>query len=203
MAGAEGWYYTVSIGASGDDYTGLVAPLARIALTVVAAVTLWRSRRTDDNRPWRYLRRTLIGVLSLIVAVMVVRPFIETYGHTHLARAVVPEADIGGAAYEEVTFETSDGLEPSGWYIPSKNRAAVVAITGRKLPRSAAAFLARNGYGVLLFDRRGEGEARETRTPSGGTASGTLTRRLHICKADPTSTQTALPDSGSRSGARC
>ena len=73
MAGAEGWYYTVSIGASGDDYTGLVAPLARIALTVVAAVTLWRSRRTDDNRPWRYLRRTLIGVLSLIVAVMVVR----------------------------------------------------------------------------------------------------------------------------------
>ena len=159
VTGAEGWYYTIAVGASGDDYTSLVAPVAGIALIVLATVTLWRSRRTDDSRPWRYLRRRLIGVLGLSVAVFVVRPFVETYGHTHVARAVVPEADLGGAAYEDVTFETSDGLELAGWYIPSKNRAAVIAITGRKLPRAAAAFLARNGYGVLLFDRRGEGES--------------------------------------------
>ena len=28
VAGAEGWYYTLSIGASGDDYTGLVYDMA-------------------------------------------------------------------------------------------------------------------------------------------------------------------------------
>ena len=133
--------------------------MAGLTLIGLAAVTLWRSRRTDDSRLWRYLRRTPVGVVGVIVAVMVVRPFIETYGHTHVARAVVPEADLGGAKYEDVTFETSDGLELAGWYIPSENRAAVIAMTGRKLPRDAAAFLARHGYGVLLFDRRGEGQS--------------------------------------------
>jgi len=33
----------------------------------------------------------------------------------------------------------------------------VIAFPGRKGPQSRAGFLARHGYGVLLFDRRGEG----------------------------------------------
>jgi uncharacterized protein len=56
-----------------------------------------------------------------------------------------------------VTFTTSDGLELEGWYIPSKNRAAVIAFPGRSGPQAQARMLARHGYGVLLFDRRGEG----------------------------------------------
>jgi dienelactone hydrolase len=58
-----------------------------------------------------------------------------------------------------VTFETADGLELHGWYIPSRNGAAVISFPGRKGPQQPARILAEHGYGVLLFDRRGEGES--------------------------------------------
>ena len=56
-------------------------------------------------------------------------------------------------------FETKDGLELEGWYIPSRNGAAVISFPGRSGPQRQARMLARHGYGVLLFDRRGEGRS--------------------------------------------
>ena len=73
-------------------------------------------------------------------------------------RQTVPAAELG-AAYEDVSFRTSDGLELQGWYVPSKNGAAVIAFPGRSGPRAHTRMLVRHGYGVLLFDRRGEGES--------------------------------------------
>ena len=58
-----------------------------------------------------------------------------------------------------MTFTTADGLELEGWYIPSRNGAAVIAFPGRNGPQQKARMLARHGYGVLLFDRRGEGKS--------------------------------------------
>ena len=56
-------------------------------------------------------------------------------------------------------FTTSDGLELEGWYVPSRNGAAVIAFPGRNGPQKQTRMLARHGYGVLLFDRRGEGKS--------------------------------------------
>ena len=53
----------------------------------------------------------------------------------------------------------SDGLELEGWYVPSRNGAAVIAFPGRNGPQKQARMLAAHGYGVLLFDRRGEGRS--------------------------------------------
>ena len=86
--------------------------------------------------PRRYLRRALIGVAGLIVGVVVVFPLVSSYGQTHIGRAVVPDAELG-AAFEDVSFTTDDGLELQGWYVPSKNRAAVIAFPGRKGPQQA------------------------------------------------------------------
>src|SRR5918995_658209 len=155
---SEAWYYTREVGASGDDYTGLLAIPAGLTLLAVGIVTLWRSRRLDRRLPRRYLRRALIGVAGLIVSVVVVYPLVSSYGQTHIGRAVVPEPELG-AAFEEVSFTTDDGLELSGWYVPSKNRAAVIAFPGRKGPQRQTRMLVRHGYGVLLFDRRGEGDS--------------------------------------------
>jgi predicted alpha/beta hydrolase len=58
-----------------------------------------------------------------------------------------------------VSFTTSDGLQLQGWYVPSKNGAAVISFPGRKGPQKPARLLAGHGYGALLFDRRGEGES--------------------------------------------
>jgi len=155
---SEAWYYTREVGASGDDYTGLLAIPAGLMLLAVGLVTLWRSRRLDDRMPWRYLRRALIGVASLIVGVIVVFPLVSSYGYTHIGRAIVPEPNLG-ADFEEVSFKTDDGLELRGWYVPSRNNAAVIAFPGRKGPQRQTRMLVRHGYGVLLFDRRGEGDS--------------------------------------------
>jgi alpha/beta superfamily hydrolase len=80
------------------------------------------------------------------------------YVTTHTGRAVVPENRLG-VAYENVSFRTSDGLRLEGWYVPSRNGAAVISFPGRSGPQRQARMLARHGYGVLLFDRRGEGRS--------------------------------------------
>ena len=158
VAGVEAVYYTMKGGPSGDDFTGFMSIAAGLVLLGVGAATLWRTRRTDDSLHWRYLRRILVAVGAVIAAYLLLFPFYISYVLTHVARGFVPPADLG-VAYEDVSFRTSDGLELKGWYIPSTNRAAVIAFPGRKGPQRPARMLARHGYGVLLFDRRGEGES--------------------------------------------
>ena len=158
VTGTEAVYYTVNGGASGDDYTGYLSVASGLLLLGVGCATLWRSRRRDDGRLWRYVRRSLLAAAAAVAVMVVVFPISLAYVVTHTARAEVPRADLG-TAYEKVEFTTSDGLLLKGWYIPSKNRAAVIAFPGRSGPQKQARMLARHGYGVLLFDRRGEGES--------------------------------------------
>jgi uncharacterized protein len=156
--GVEAVHYMREVGLSGDDYTGLLAIPAGIALLGLGVTTLWRSRRLDDRLAWRYPRRTLIGAAGVAATALLVFPLVFGYVVTHVGRAVVPTAELG-ALYRDVTLETSDGLKLAGWYVPSRNGAAVIAFPGRKGPQSRARMLVRHGYGVLLFDRRGEGES--------------------------------------------
>ena len=156
--GIEAVHYANQVGPSGDDFTGFLAIPAGLLLIGLGAVTLWRTRRTDGNRPWRYLRRGLLGVAGVVTFSLIVFPIGFGYVVTHTARAVVPANELG-TAYEDVSFKTSDGLELKGWYVPSKNGAAVISFPGRKGSQRPARLLARHGYGVLLFDRRGEGES--------------------------------------------
>jgi pimeloyl-ACP methyl ester carboxylesterase len=68
-----------------------------------------------------------------------------------------------GLEYRDVRFPAADGVTLAGWYLPSRNGAAVALLHGAGSTRSAvldhAAVLARGGYGVLLFDARGHGES--------------------------------------------
>jgi hypothetical protein len=157
MGAGEAGYYTRENGPSGDDYTGLLAIPAGLLLVGVGVFTLWRSRK--GGRPiWRYARRAALTLAFLIGLYVVLYPFAESYVLTHAARAYVPTPQLG-ATFEEVSFTTSDGLQLQGWYVPSKNGAAVISFPGRKGPQKPARLLAGHGYGVLLFDRRGEGES--------------------------------------------
>jgi uncharacterized protein len=158
LAGTEAVHYTREVGASGDDYTGLLSIPAGLLLIGLGAVTLWRSRRTDDRPWWRYLRRFLLFAGAFFATYVVLLPVAIAYVVTHAARATVPTADLG-APYEQVEFTTADGLHLKGWYIRSRNRAAVISFPGRASSQKRAKLLARHGYGVLLFDRRGEGES--------------------------------------------
>ena len=156
-AGSAG-YTTITVGPSGDDFTGLLALPAGLVLIGVGIAALWRSRKLDDRRVWRYTRRALITAAAPVLMYATVAPLAFGYIITHVMRQTVPAANLG-AAHENVSFRTSDGLELQGWYVPSKNGAAVIAFPGRSGSQAHTRMLARHGYGVLLFDRRGEGKS--------------------------------------------
>jgi hypothetical protein len=157
-AGFEAVHYTNTVGASGDDFTGLLCIPAGLMLLGLGAVTLWRTRRTNGNLAWRYGRRVLLAAGGVVAIYALLLPIGLGYVTTHVGRSVVPANDLR-VGYENVSFTTSDGLKLVGWYVPSKNGAAVIAFPGRKGPQKQTRMLARHGYGVLLFDRRGEGKS--------------------------------------------
>jgi hypothetical protein len=157
MGAGEAGYYARENGPSGDDYTGLLVIPAGVLLGGVGLLTLWRSRK-GGGLVRRYLRRAGLALGLLFGMYFVLYPFAESYVITHSARAYVPDPVLG-TSFEEVAFTTGDGLRLEGWYIPSRNRAAVISFPGRKGPQKPARMLARHGYGVLLFDRRGEGDS--------------------------------------------
>ena len=119
------------------------------------------------KRRGRYYRNLLLFTVgSLIFAFYIVLPigfaFQDRYPPARFAVCCVSPADLG-LEYEDVTFPTSDGLTLSGWYIPSQNGAAIIAAHARNGNRTGmiyhAGFLARHGYGVLLFDLRAHGDS--------------------------------------------
>jgi dienelactone hydrolase len=152
----EAGYSTVGEGPSGDDFTGLLAIPAGLVVLGAGIALLWTSRWREGRRVWRYVRRAGYAVAAVVALYVVVFPLAIAYVFTHSATETVPEARLG-AAYENVAFTTHDGLTLRGWYVPSRNRAAMIAAPGRGDSQRLARMLVRHGYGVLLFDRRGEG----------------------------------------------
>ncbi|MGZ8804469.1 MAG: alpha/beta hydrolase, partial [Microbacterium sp.] len=136
---------------------GLVALLSGLTMFVWGTVTT-----TRIARGWR---RAFIGPGMLAGLVVVVLCFGQAIAATNVPRTSVgaqTPADVG-LRYGDVEFRTADGVRLSGWYIPSRNRAAVVLLHGAGSTRSNvldhAEVLARHDYGVLLFDARGHGRS--------------------------------------------
>jgi fermentation-respiration switch protein FrsA (DUF1100 family) len=156
IGGIEPAFYGPKVGLSGDDYTGVVAVAGGILLVCVGAVVAWRSRRRDDRLAWRYTRRLLLTGATLLIALFVLFPLALAYGFSHVARTDTPRGNLG-APYRPVEFEASDGLRLKGWFVPAKNGATVIVYPGLNGTQEHARMLVRHGYGVLVFDRRGEG----------------------------------------------
>ena len=88
VTGIEAVYYLDAGRLSGDDYTGLAAIPAGLLLIVVAATTLWRTRRSDKSLLRRCLRRFLVAVAAFLLTYMIVLPFLVSYVFTHAAARV-------------------------------------------------------------------------------------------------------------------
>ncbi len=140
LSGTEAVYYSLNGGPSGDDFTGFLSIVGGFVLLGIGIAILWRSRRTDDSRLRRYLRRAAITVGVLVLVTQVLFPTAIAYVVTHTARAEVPTPNLG-AAHEEVAFTTSDGLELQGWFVPSRNGATVIAFPGRSGPQKQTRML--------------------------------------------------------------
>jgi uncharacterized protein len=145
-------------GASGGDFTGALAFVAGIVLLGLAAAIPWR-HRGERSRPW--LGRAVAVPAFAVGLLFVLLPVGMGVVASHKWRS--PIGDPPSAAYREVGFEASDGLDLEGWYRPSRNGANVLVVHGGSSDRDGsvahAEMLAAHGYGVLLYDARGRGES--------------------------------------------
>lgn len=124
------------------------------------------------KRGKHYWRNVLIRFcIGLFIALFVVVPIGLAYFLSHPPRFPVccfTPTDLG-YSYEDVTFAASDGAQLSGWYIPSQNGAAVIMVHANAGNRTGVIYhadvLAKQGYGVLLFDVRGFGESEANMFP--------------------------------------
>ena len=143
-------------GAAGSDVTGALAVAGGIVLVGLAVAIPWRHRGEGS---WR--GRVLAGPAGLLACLFVLGPIALGIVATHKWREPVGEPP--SAAYRDVAFEASDGLDIKGWYRPSENGAAVLVVHGGSSDRKGsvdhAEMLAEHGYGVLLYDARGRGES--------------------------------------------
>jgi dienelactone hydrolase len=157
LAGAlEPVYYGPSDGLSGDDFTGLLSAAGGVALVLLGMWTAWRSRKRDAPLWRRYGRRGVVAVGCALAGFFLLFPLFLSYGFTHVARVETPSGNLG-APYQPVSFPARDGLRLDGWFVPSRNGATVIVYPGKKGTQRHARMLVRHGYGVLVFDRRGEG----------------------------------------------
>jgi uncharacterized protein len=145
-------------GASGSDVTGTLAVAGGVVLVGLAVAIPWRHRGAG-SRPW--LGRAVAVPAVLAGVLFVLAPIGAGIVASHKWREPIGEPP--SAAYRDVAFEASDGLDIKGWYRPSENGATVLVVHGgssdRKGSVAHAELLARHGYGVLLHDARGRGES--------------------------------------------
>ena len=148
--------HVLQYGPSGGDVTGVLAAAAGAVLVGLAIAIPWRGRGQGTVRS-----RALAVPGTFLALLFVLGPMGMAIVGTHKGREPVGEPP--SAAYQDVTFEASDGLKLAGWYRPSRNGAAVLVVHGgssdRKGSVAHAKMLAARGYGVLVYDARGRGES--------------------------------------------
>jgi uncharacterized protein len=152
---------------SGPDWTdvtgvGMIAGglfLIGGGLTAIAA-----PRRAPRRRAlgWRLAHGAGWLAAVPLVAMFGVLPFAMALRVTHAPRWAIQESSLG-IPHEEVAIETAAGRKLSAWYVPSRNRTAVLLSHGSGGSRERVAahvrMLARHGYGVLALDNPGNGES--------------------------------------------
>ena len=149
-------------GVSGSDLTGVLALASGVVLTLLGlAIPFVHRGEGTRTRVRRWVNRVVAVVAGALALYAFVFPTSLAIIQTHKYRE--PIGSPPSAEYRAVSFTSSDGLELSGWYRPSRNRAAVVVVHGGGGDRTGAVahaeLLARHGFGVLVYDSRGRGES--------------------------------------------
>jgi uncharacterized protein len=143
---------------------GLVpaAVVGAVLLVVGGGLALWSVARLLA----RTRRRWWLVVIPIFLVVSYLALWVVGQA---VAAAFPPRPEVGrtpedvGLASQAVDVTSSDGVRLAGWYVPSRNGAAVVLMHGAGSTRSdvldQAVVLAGHGYGLLLLDARGHGES--------------------------------------------
>jgi dipeptidyl aminopeptidase/acylaminoacyl peptidase len=130
------------------------------------------------RRLWRILKRVLLSLLLLaVILIFGVFPYLIATFTTNARtrpqdRALSETPATYGAQFEDVEFETSDGVKISGWLLKSRDKRATIIYShglfrSRRELLERAVELWRLGYGALLYDARNHGQSGPARCSLG------------------------------------
>lgn len=155
-----------AIGAAFGSYLGIFPGLIGGFIIGVLVAAIWEAlfQRLALRPRIFHFRPVFLVLLEFFLTLLLVIPLVMGWYNTHPKRLPIPitpaEMDL---PYEDVQLTTSDGIPLAGWYIPSRNGAAIIALHGFNGNRAHvlphAKILHQAGYGVLLFDLRAQGES--------------------------------------------
>jgi len=107
----------------------------------------------------------LFGIISALVMYYISVVLFTIVGLTTTSHHTVccqTPADYG-LHYEAISFQSQDGTQLVGWYIPPQNGTIVILLHGyggdRRSMLNVANMLGRHGFGSVLYDMRGHGES--------------------------------------------
>ncbi len=136
--------------------TGALATLGGLVLMGLGVAHLLGSVRAR----WRRIVAVPLGLLALVYVLLPIGFGVLVTNRARPELGTRTPADVG-LTFEDVTLRTPDGVRLAGWYVPSTNGAAVLALPGSGSTRDDlldhAAMLAEHGYGVLMIDVPGHG----------------------------------------------
>lgn len=123
----------------------------------------------------RALRWTLVAMVVLALVYLGIGLLVATQLTTPVRETMERTPADAGLDFREVSFESGDGLDLEGWWVPEaedSSRAVILVhgFGGNKSSRhivETAPIYARAGYGVLMLDLRGNGESEGERTTVG------------------------------------
>lgn len=137
---------------------------------------------------WPKARGLLVLVfVQVLLTLFLLVPAYAAYLGMRPARIPVADlpADLSSVA-QPVSLTATDGIALSGWYLPSSNGAAIIALHGQGANRLGlllhARVLAEHGYGVLMMDLRGNGESEGRYATEGWTAQQDLQAMVAFLK---------------------
>lgn len=154
---AVGLQFVVSGSLSARSLAGTAALFAGVMLIAIGGASVTRGFGAT-----RRLAILCTMLASIVILAGIVAPGLVDTNVPRLRSGPDNPTD-RGLAYQGVTMHTSDGLTLVGWYVPSRNRAAVILRHGSHANKTSEldhlAVLAEAGFGVLVPDGRGRGDS--------------------------------------------
>lgn len=120
------------------------------------------------------LRWVLLTLVVLALGYLGVGLFVATLLSSPARQPTEQTPADEGLDFQEVGFESTDGLVLKGWWVYKDNSSRAVVLvhglegnkSGQQILRTASVYSGA-GYGVLMFDLRGHGESEGKRTTVG------------------------------------
>lgn len=155
----------VGLGPRHFALTGVSVPALVGAALVLTGLAAWTWALLHVLAAVRRRWWALVVPAVLVATYLVVWTLGQAVAASFAPRPALGEgtpADLG-LVYDDVTFRSSDDEVLAGWYLPTRNGAAIALLHGAGSTRTSvlpqAAVLAEHGYGILLFDARGHGRS--------------------------------------------